>query len=280
MIYEVCFFEKKNLFNSQPVPWPSCAFQPDLQRQLDEWTPKPQGFLIETWSQTQVDGGGGKTGRNKSRIFVLLWPESQNQRWNFVVPALFCASQSFHTDGSGLRIRRFIHQRERSPVPVPALVLLCQSILCSRRNENEKLILKPSIGRLKKKKTDKKHKTWKGKMSLQCGRLNISSSYVTLGILVRASQLHSHLWVGWRPSTYHDDGHLSIVLAAPPSFEKMGTVKLSGLPFIKDSSSSGKNLGGSLHCLFPCYWVGENYFCSCLSWSTPLYPRPFPVTIS
>ena len=133
---------------------------------------------------------------------------------------------------------------------------------------------------VKKKKTDKKHKTWKGKMSLQCGRLNISSSYVTLGILVRASQLHSHLWVGWRPSTYHDDGHLSIVLAAPPSFEKMGTVKLSGLPFIKDSSSSGKNLGGSLHCLFPCYWVGENYFCSCLSWSTPLYPRPFPVTIS
>ena len=148
-------FLKKKLFNSQPMPWPSCAFQQDLQRQLDEWAPKPEGFLIETWSQTQVDGGGGKTGRNKSCIFVLLWPESQNQRWNFVVPALFCASQSFHTDGSVLRIRHFIYQGERSRVPVPAMAFLCQSILCSWRNENEKSILKPSIGRFKKKKKQK-----------------------------------------------------------------------------------------------------------------------------
>ena len=29
------------------------------------------------------------------------------------------ASQSFHTDGSGLRVRHFIHQRERGPVNVP-----------------------------------------------------------------------------------------------------------------------------------------------------------------
>ena len=268
------FLKKKNLFNSQPVPWPSCAFQQDLQRQLDEWAPKPQGFLIETWSQTQVDGGGGKTGRNKSRIFVLLWPESQNRRWNFLCLPVISHRWFWFKD-------KTLHPPEGTePSSCACAGALVPKYTLQPEKWEWKVDSKAINWEVKKKKTDKKHKTWKGKMSLQCGRLNISSSYVTLGILVRASQLHSHLWVGWRPSTYHDDGHLSIVLAAPPSFEKMGTVKLSGLPFIKDSSSSGKNLGGSLHCLFPCYWVGENYFCSCLSWSTPLYPRPFPVTIS
>lgn len=37
----------------------------------------------------------------------------------------------------------------------------------------------------------------------------------------------------------------------------METVKLSDLPFIKDSSSSGENLGEVCIGLFPCYWVGE-----------------------
>ena len=80
------------------------------------------------------------------------------------------------------------------------------------------------VKKKQKNKKTKKHKTWKDKITLQCGSLNISSSYVTSGILMRASQLHSQSRIGWRPSIYDDDGHPSIVLAAPLSFEKKETL--------------------------------------------------------
>lgn len=52
--------------------------------------------------------------------------------------------------------------------------------------------------------------------------------------------------VGWlgRPSTYHGDGHLSIVLADPLSFEKMETVKLSDLLVYQRFKLKWENLGG------------------------------------
>lgn len=48
-----------------------------------------QGFLTENRSQAGVDCAEGNTWRDKSCVFILLLPESQNPGWNFAVPAIF-----------------------------------------------------------------------------------------------------------------------------------------------------------------------------------------------
>lgn len=123
-IYEVCFLEEKSYLIPSQYHDLHVHSSKISKGSWKSGPQKHQGFLMENWSHTWVDGGEGNLGRNKSGIFILSLPESQNQSWNFVVPALSCASQSFYTDGSGLRIRHFIHQRERGPVPVPALPVL------------------------------------------------------------------------------------------------------------------------------------------------------------
>lgn len=126
--------------------------------------PQTSGLPNRDLKLTQVDSGGGNIKRNKSRIFVLFLYRKPKPKVEFCGSALFYASQPFHTDGSGLRIRHFHPIEGTEPSSCAALSFLNPSIfLCSRRNENEKLILKPSIGRLKKKKTDKTTKRGKVK---------------------------------------------------------------------------------------------------------------------
>lgn len=56
---------------------------------------KHQRFLIENWSLTRVDCGEGNIWSNKSCVFILLLPESQNQSWNFAALALFVPPSHF-----------------------------------------------------------------------------------------------------------------------------------------------------------------------------------------
>lgn len=164
MIYEVCFFEKNYLILSQ---------YHDLHVHSSKiskgsWMsgpPKPQGFLIETWSQTQVDSGGGDWKKQEPHFcsFVARKPKPKVE---------FCGSGTFLCLPV-ISHRWFwfkdktLHPPEGTePSSCACAGALCQSILCSRRNENEKLILKPSIGRLKKKKQTKNTK--RGKVKWVC----------------------------------------------------------------------------------------------------------------
>lgn len=85
---------------------------------------KHQGLLIESWSQTRVDCGEGNSWKNKSCVFIFFVARKPKPKLEFCGSGNFCASQSFYTDGSGLRIRRFIHQREQGLASVPELPIL------------------------------------------------------------------------------------------------------------------------------------------------------------
>lgn len=93
-----------------------------------------KGSWKEGGENSTLPGGGLKSGRGRLRRKKYL--EKQEPHFSSFIarkpkPKLescgsgnFCASQSFSTHGSGLRIRHFIHQRERGPENVLRLPVL------------------------------------------------------------------------------------------------------------------------------------------------------------
>ena len=144
-------FLKKKLFNSQTIPWPSCAFQQDLQRQAEERATKTSGL-----PDGELKSYLSRRWRRKS------WEKQERHFYSFVArkpkPKLeFCGSGTFLCLPVILH-RWFWFKDKTLHPPEGTRPSSCACVACSRakvyfaarENENEqKMILKPSTGRQK-----------------------------------------------------------------------------------------------------------------------------------